>query len=384
MATATAATAPVRVELKSIEPELDRQLKAAQGPGDAPVVRARMSNLIVHTDCVADCDFASSIVPELVALHPARVILLLVDPAARGDSLDASVMTRVADVTKGLRAFSELITLRAGPAAQGRLPFAVRRLLLGDLPTNLWWASHQPPAMGGSLLYQLADGANQFIYDSYSWPEPARGVAATGSWLARFDRPAASGSYRVAHDLTWRRLRIWRRLIAEALDPATSPGALESISEIHFDHGPHSVTYAWSLASWIVLRLGWRVRDVRITPGTEITWTLESPQGLRTMRVRRIGDGDRGIHWVRIACSINGQQGALNLAPVDARRLKIEPEGFSAAPNAPAPTARTISVPPMSQAELVARQLSDRESDPIFRASMDVAQDLALRVLRQK
>jgi glucose-6-phosphate dehydrogenase assembly protein OpcA len=374
---ATAVCEPVSVKLGAIEGELDRQLKKAQGPGEAPLVRARMSNLVIYTEQNELCDFAASIVPELVSLHPARVILLFSDASRVGDQVDATVVTRVADVTKGLRAFSELITLKAGPGAREKLPFAVRRLFLGDLPSNLWWAVHQPPAMASSIVHGLTEGINQFIYDSYSWPEPARGVAATATWLERFDRNLGAGAYRVAQDLTWRRLRPWRRLIAEALDPATAPGALESITEILFDHGPHSVTYAWSLASWIVLRLGWRVTAVKINPGNEFAWTLASPGGTRVMRVRRLASGERGIHWVRIACTINGKSGALNLAPADNRRLKIEPEGFPG-------ITRTVTVPPMSQAELVARQLSDRESDPIFRASMGVAQDLALRVLQQK
>ena len=35
---------PVQVPLKDVERELDRQLKATQGPGESPVMRARMSN----------------------------------------------------------------------------------------------------------------------------------------------------------------------------------------------------------------------------------------------------------------------------------------------------------------------------------------------------
>ena len=42
---------------------------------------------------------------------------------------------------------------------------------------------------------------------------------------------------------------------------------------------------------------------------------------------------------------------------------------------------RTMTVPPHSPAELVGRQLSDRERDPVFRASMSVAQVMARSLL---
>ena len=53
-----------------------------------------------------------------------------------------------------------------------------------------------PPPMAGSLLHELAELAQQIIYDSVGWPEPARGVAATGGWLEQIERPG--GRWRVA------------------------------------------------------------------------------------------------------------------------------------------------------------------------------------------
>jgi hypothetical protein len=41
---------------------------------------------------------------------------------------------------------------------------------------------------------------------------------------------------------------------------------------------------------------------------------------------------------------------------------------------------RTLSVPAQSRAEMVARQLSDRERDPVFHESMEVARQLAQRL----
>ena len=376
MASPADVCAPAEVPLEGIERELDRQLKQAQGPGESPVVRARMSNLVIYTDRNELCDRVSQQVPDLVAQHPARVILLAVDPDVSAGRVAASVHTRIHHVGTGLRAFSELVTLRVNPSNQGKLSFALRRLVIGDLPTNLWWAVPQPPAMGGTLLFEIAEGAQQVIYDSYGWPEPARGLTATASWLERFERPKATGGRRrIASDLTWRRLKPWRRMVAEALDPATAPGAMETVDEVLVDHGPHSVTSAWTLASWMIHHLGWRVAGVKVKPGQEISWRLTSDRGPCSMRIRRIADAPRGIQWMRIGCEIDGQSAALDLAPVGDRRLKIEREGVDAAP-------RTITVSDRSMTELIARQLTDREWDPSSRRAMEVAQDLAISVLK--
>jgi glucose-6-phosphate dehydrogenase assembly protein OpcA len=256
------------------------------------------------------------------------------------------------------------------------LPFALRRLLIGDLPTNLWWAVARPPAMGGTLLFELAEVADQVIYDRCGWPEPARGLAATSTWLERFERPPARGRRRrIGSDLTWRRLRPWRRLVAEALDPSTAPGALETIDEIIVDHGPNSVTSAWSLSSWLVTHLEWRVTGVRVQPGIDISWGLISPRGPCSVQIRRVADAPRGIRCMRISCQISGRLSALVLSTVGDRRLQIEVEGVDSAP-------RTVTLSSSTPTELIARQLSDREWDPEFRRAMVEAQSLASSVLR--
>src|SRR5205823_2970827 len=94
----------------------------------------------------------------------------------------------------------------------------------------------------------------------------------------------------------------------------------------------------------------------------------------RRMRIRRLGDGPRGIRRVRVACTVAGQAGALSMQPDGDRRLSITPEGVPGAP-------RTVTVPAQSLSDLIGRQLSDREPDPTFRRVMTVAQALAQSVL---
>src|SRR6185312_15786101 len=198
---------------------------------------------------------AESLVPKIVANHPARVLLLLADTADSTAEMRASV--RVHQVDHDPRLVSEQVTLRAGNAAIAKLPFAVRRLLIGDLPTNLWWACSTPPPMAGPILDNLAEHAEQVIFDSLGWDDPNRGVTNISTWLGKFERDPSQGRWRVASDVNWRRLKLWRRLLSQALDPASAPGFLANIQEVVIEHGPHAVTQAWQIASWLASRLGW-------------------------------------------------------------------------------------------------------------------------------
>jgi len=373
--TATTATDTSAIPLRDVEHVLSQQMQEGQEARDKPVQRARMSNLVIFCNHPDLADRVSAEVPGIVAVHPARVFVLVAEEADKADAdVTASVNAWCHLGGVGQKICSEQINLRAQGHAVQRLPFAVRGLLIGDLPTNLWWAAPLPPPLSGSLLYDLADRVQQIIYDSIGWTEPARGVAATAAWLPTFERGPGEGPWRVVSDLNWRRLKYWRRLMGQGLDPASAPGALESITEVLVEHGPHAVVQAWELVSWLVSRLHWQVQVGRVQPGVEITWQVMAPHGSLRLRIRRLPEGPSEVRRVRIACKLDGKPGALDFVTHDERRLAVMPEGVEA-------TARTVTVQPQSLAELVGRQLSDRERDAAFRESMAVAQVLAQSVL---
>ena len=139
----------VPIEVRDIEKSLNQQLKAAQAPGEGPIVRARMSNLIIYTESAGKAAEIEEQVSTLAAVHPARVLLLIHERDHDSPELSASIRTGITKVGTGLRAFSETIILRADGSAGRHLPFAVRELLIGDLPTNVWWALERPPSTAG-------------------------------------------------------------------------------------------------------------------------------------------------------------------------------------------------------------------------------------------
>jgi glucose-6-phosphate dehydrogenase assembly protein OpcA len=361
-----------RVPIPEVERELNKQMKALQGAGTAPLQRARMSNVVVYCNSLERSILLNEQVLTFSVMHPARVLLLVGETDQPDRELTARVTVRPLGQGSKRYTCAEQVTLHAAGAYVDRLPFAVRALLIGDLPVNLLWAAPSPPPLSGALLYELSENAQQIIYDSIGWPDPARGVSATGAWLEQVERPG--GRWRVASDLNWRRLKYWRRILMQSLEPASAPGVEKSVSEILVEHGPHAVVQAWLLASWLTRRLGWRLQTGKLTPGVEMAWSFTTPKGQARVRVHRLEEGPPTIRRLRIACVVDGKPATMNLTVEESQRLSLELEGVDAAP-------RTMTVPPQSAVELVGRQLSDRERDPMFRESMAVAQVMAQSVL---
>ncbi len=367
---------PIPVLLKDVEGELSRRLRVAQEADESPILRARMSNLVIFCDRQDLADQLAGEIPDIVTIHPARVLLLLAEPDGKTADLSAAVTVLGHVVDPGRWVCSEMISLSAKGRAVDRLPNAVRALLIGDLPTNLWWATPQPLALAGPLLFDLTEHVQQVIYDSSGWTEPTRILAATVSWLVDFESRPGRMNWRAASDLNWRRLKYWRRLLSQAVDPAAAPGTLESLTEIQAEHGPHAVIQAWSLASWLISRLKWRVQDGQVHGGEELSWHFATPHGQSRVLLRRLEKGTPEIQRMRLTCNLDGKPGALNLVLQPDRRLSVMPEGVIAA------EPRTLTVPDQSRAEMIARQLSDRERDPVFRESMAVALQLAQQLLK--
>jgi glucose-6-phosphate dehydrogenase assembly protein OpcA len=372
MSVTTQTASDVDVPLAEVEQELARQYSESASGDDVPVMRTRLSNLVIFCNQCAQTEMLTQVIPQIVAVHPARVLLLIGEP---GEELPLRAHLNVqCELDGNAKLCTEQVTLRAGGQHINQLPFALRELLIGDLPTNLWWVPQTPPALAGHFLHDLAEHAQQIIYDSIGWFEPARGVAATSAWLAHVHR-TSGGQWRVAADLNWRRLKHWRRVLAQALDPNTAPGAIESITELLVEHGPHAVIQAWELVSWLASRLGWKVQLGNFEPGVEITWQVVAPHGSLRVRIRRLSEGPSEIRKVRIHCA--GYEGAdgMSIAVDNQQRLAVVLEGRDTAP-------RTVMVQPSSEAQLVANQLSNRDSDPVFLESMAVAEVFARTVLQ--
>jgi len=328
------------------------------------VTRACMSNLMIF--CTAQ-DAASGIAQEVASIvqaHPARVLLFVEDAQRPAGDIDAYVAAQCYLASAGRQICSEHVTVKAGPAAARRLPSVARPLLLGDLPTALWWASAEAPPLHGTLFDELAAMANQVIYDSAGWQDAARGVAATGDWARNADAEQGIA------DLAWRRIKPWRRLLSESLDPVRAPGALESIREVVIEHGPHALPEAWLLIGWLACCLGWRPAGGATVPGVDLAWAFQSPHGPVGITVRRLDDGPAELHRV----TIDGTAGTLHANVLSPGRIGACLDGR----NDPI---HVIATPVRSRAALLARQLPARSRDALFLDTLEIARNMARALL---
>jgi glucose-6-phosphate dehydrogenase assembly protein OpcA len=227
-----------------------------------------------------------------------------------------------------------------------------------------------PPPLGGELFHDLAANAEQVVFDSLGWRDPPRGMAAVANWIQQIEEIGGSQRLRLAADLSWRRLKYWRRILTQALDPVTAPGMIESINEVVLEHGPHAVIQAWELLSWLASLLGWQVETGRVQPGVEMDWQFQARQGPVRVRIVRLEDGRPILCRMRVA----SPNKALSFTVGSERRLAVFDETTRAAP-------RTVTAQPMPLADIIGREFSDRERDPVFRASLRIARELAQSVL---
>jgi glucose-6-phosphate dehydrogenase assembly protein OpcA len=371
MSLATAPAEDASIPLGEVEYEVARLLAEGRDQAKGPPLYARLSNLVIYCNKPEQAATVTKAIPDIVGLHPARVLLCLTDPA-NDVPLTAQVQIWRHRGSEE-QICSEQITLKAGGSHTGQLPFAVRELVLGDLPTNLWWAAAVPPALAGPFLLDLAERAEQIIYDSIGWLEPARGVAATSAWLSRFER-GSDHRWRVASDLNWRRLKFWRRALAQALNPNTAPTALQTIQEVLVEHGPHAVIQAWELVSWMAACLDWKVQMGNVQPGVEIAWQVVAPHGMLKVRIHRLSDGPSEVRRVRVTCGVADSRQVFNIAVQKDMRLAVVLEGLEAEP-------RTLAVQAPTLADLVAQQLSNRDRPRGFAQAMAVAEVFARSVL---
>ncbi len=363
-----AATALRRVELSEIDDEL-RQLWGSDDAESGASVRACMSNLIVFCVSEGEVKRVEEELPDIAREHPSRVLLLL----AEADAPDSRILGDVSVYCflGGARGkiCSERITLHArGSSVQG-LPAAVRPLLIGDLPTALWWTPiDRSPAEYGQIFEQLAGLADHVVYDSRGWLDPVRSVVAAARCAADAESEFA------VFDLAWRGLEPWRRLLAECLDPSVRPGALSSIREVRIEHGPHALPKAWLLIGWLAQGLGWRATGGALSPGVQVTWRFQSEHPI-DVTIRRRDRGAPDLYVVSVAWSANGTSDRETFE-------RLGPERVGVVDAASGASSRGVAVPRGSRSQLVARELPVRNRQPVFRKALVISRVMAEALLR--
>ena len=222
------------VRIADVETALAR-LRAAAGPlGGSPNMR---TSVMTHLAWVPEpwLDQARAALAGMAELHPSRTILLLPDPDAGKDRVDATVSVESYVLPGVERTVStEVIELRLCGMRAKAPASVVLPLLVSDLPVFIRWRGEPP--WGTPELEQLVGIVDRLIVDSTEWddlPFPYRHL------VELFPRVAAS-------DIAWARTSRWRSLLASLW-----PG-IADVRTIRV-HGTEA--QAWLLLGWLRSRL---------------------------------------------------------------------------------------------------------------------------------
>lgn len=214
--------------------QVERELARLRAPDDgAPHLR---TSVMTHMAWVPEewLAAARATLAGLGERHPSRTIVLVPEPGAGEDAIDARLALEDFAVG-GRHVCSEVIELRLrGRRAQVPASIVVP-LLVADLPVFLRWRGLPP--FGEPELEQLAGVTDRLIVDSREWPDPAAGFRALAGYLART----------AVSDIAWGRTLPWRRALA-----ALWPG-IADVSELRVA-GP--AAEALLLCGWLRARLG--------------------------------------------------------------------------------------------------------------------------------
>ena len=212
------------------------QLRAATATEDGqPSLR---TSVMTHIAWVPEgwVDRARSALSGMAERHPSRTILLLPEPNAGSEGIDATVSLECYAVPGVEREVcSEVIELRLRGLRAKAPASIVEPLLISDLPVFLRWRGEPP--WGAQELDQLAGVTDRLIVDSTEWddlPFPYRNLAGL------FDRDAVS-------DIAWARTSRWRTLLASLWPDIAGVGVVRVTG---------TNAQALLIAGWLRSRLG--------------------------------------------------------------------------------------------------------------------------------
>jgi glucose-6-phosphate dehydrogenase assembly protein OpcA len=221
--------------LRSIR-DIEREMATLRmAPGsDVPYQR---TSVMTHTAWVPHewVEAAEDVLAGLAERHPSRTIVLVPEPDADEDGLEAEVEVDVFPVGEGREICTETIRIRLKGNRAVAPASVVEPLILPDLPVFVRWRGL--PDFGGASFESMLGVVDRLIVDSTEWPDLG---SAYPQLTKIFDRVVVS-------DIAWARTSRWRHQLA-SLWPR--------IAEVKTIRVSGTAAQAALLAGWLRSRLG--------------------------------------------------------------------------------------------------------------------------------
>jgi glucose-6-phosphate dehydrogenase assembly protein OpcA len=347
-----------------------------------PHARASVLNLIVT---VVDPDAADRVVRTMMDLgirHPSRAIVLVADPDAKGDAIDARISTHCHSTggDDDRICYEEVVLTVRGEAAR-HLSGIVAPLLIHDLPTHVWWPGDPP--FGHPVFDQLVGMADRLIVDSSDFGDLLTGYRR----LSNLRRRSGGG------DLLWDRLGWWQELTAEFFDAPRFRRYLANLNRLvvryavattDTEPSPHEarisdvapgirspISQALLYAGWLASRLGWRRdRALEAMRDGSMRLRLESRYEMIELSIEAVPtDAYRPGELLNVHLRALGETGAAEFI--------IDRDGDEAtvATNADGMTAllRRVPMDEPREADLLSADLITESNEPVYEAALRAA-----------
>lgn len=305
------------------------------------VARALMSNLIVYGHTASPASVGDEIA-EVARQHPSRIIVVHEHPGASTPEPSTEVrITAFGDTHTRIGVEEIVVTVGSGMASLASL---LRRLVLGELPTTIWWAGPDPPRR--QAIQDLIPLARQFVYDSFDWAHPVEPCGDLASFIAHGDSGIGLG------DLAWRRLEPFKRALIQAVDPAVVSTAIGDIGAVRIHSSAGNLSAGWLLAGWLATRLHWNVSRIPVADPAHATLSFHGAG--RDVRVSI--DADTGPDELTIEIDADADPGSPALT------VSRTSDEIAVRYGLPVPPFR-LAVPRLRRADLLATELRSFEVD---------------------
>lgn len=204
---------------------------------DTNVMRSLAINLIAVTTADREAE-QCALLDRLVQRLPCRAFIVVIDEAAT--DVEARVEGAMRQQRSAREIVLEQIELRTPPQALPQILGIVRPLLVNDLTSHCYWARDW--FADTDAFDSFAELCDHVVVDSagFTAPRPA---------IEQLQQRRDQGS-RIT-DLTWLRVRPWRRALAEAFERFTWQPAVPLVATILHGDSAGSIAGAVSLARWL-------------------------------------------------------------------------------------------------------------------------------------
>jgi glucose-6-phosphate dehydrogenase assembly protein OpcA len=353
------------VNLSTVERELMGLWKSvAQERADDEVqvpTRASILNLVVCSPTEDALRAAAETIPQLTIDHPCRAILIASELGSKASSLEAwaSVHCRLLRPARK-QVCCEEIHISAGGESVGRLPGAIPPLLIPDLPVFLWWLGEVP--LEDVLFDRLSGLADRVILDSAQFEDQSKALSTLWALVDRGHGRA------VVSDLNWARLDPWRELAAQLFDPPDYRPYLARINSVAVEG---NTLQSFLLIGWLASRLGWKA----IHNPTRLTIGMAGHDGEVVVEMEERGATDstsEGLLSLRLMAS--QPPAVFSISRSDDFTCAVTVAQVSEA----SPLRRAVRMKPLSEMQLLSRELNSMGRDPVYEEALQAA--VGLRV----